>query len=156
MFTVSNFFVDFFGQPTMMNAPPAIMDYPQVIQYQTVQKTSEQVVVQMPVLRTGELLDFPPYIQTTNTMTTTSIMDKPFNPYMDGNNSMHLPLPLGPSQTTSQVITHQSTEMLMETDQSTIPVSFYYIFLHRFSILSHILFNSASYFIEYNTNVMKF
>lgn len=117
----------------MVNAPTT-MDYPQVIQYQTVQKTSEQVVVQMPVLRVGEMHEFPPYIQTTNTMTTTSIMDKAFNPYMDGGSPMHLPaLPMGPPTTASQVITHQSTEMLMETDQPSMPVS-YFNTSSRFSI----------------------
>lgn len=108
----------------MMNAP-AVVDFPQVIQYQTVQKTSinEQVLVQVPVLRAGEILEYP-YIQTTNTMTTTSIMDKTYNPFMDNSGSIHVSMPMGPA--TSQVITHQSTEMLMETDESPPnPVSYF-------------------------------
>lgn len=98
-----------------------------MLQYQTVQKTSidEQVVVQMPFMRSGELHEYP-CIQTTNMMTTTSIMDKGFNSFMENGNSMHLSMPMNsmnsmnpmsPAATTSQVMfTHETTEALMEVD----------------------------------------
>lgn len=110
----------------MMNAP-ANADYPQVVQYQTVQRTSinEQVLVQVPVVRAGEILEYP-YIQTTNTMTTTSIMDKGFNSFVENSNAMHAPFSMNPAGATSQVITHQSTEMLMETDQPPANVVSFY------------------------------
>lgn len=49
-----------------------ILDVPKVIQYQSIHKTSEEVVIQIPVIKSGEVVDFAPLLQTITTTTNES------------------------------------------------------------------------------------
>lgn len=110
----------------MMSAS-AIVDIPQVVQYQTVQQTSEQVVVQMPIIRSGEIVDFP-YIQTTNT-TTTSIINKGFNSLIDSSGSVHVTIPMASTADSSQPVSHHGGAMVLlgPNDPPNCPVSFSFL-----------------------------
>lgn len=113
----------------MMNAS-SIVDIPQIVQYQTVQQTSEQVVVQMPMMRSGEIVDFP-YIQTTST-TTTSIMNKGFNTSIDGTIPVHVAIPISSTADSSQPPSHHGGGMFMESNEPpNCAVSFSFLWKYR-------------------------
>lgn len=55
-----------------MSDAQIILDVPKVIQYQSFHKTSEEIVIQVPVIKSGEVVDFAPLLQTITTTTTTA------------------------------------------------------------------------------------
>lgn len=124
----------------MMNAS-SVVDIPQVVQYQTVQQTSEQVVVQMPMIRSGEIVDFP-YIQTTNT-TTTSIMNSGFNPVIDNSGPVHVAIPIVSTSDSSQPLSHHGSGIVMGSNEPpNCAVSFSFLRIYRIiSIFSALYVN---------------